>query len=46
MGAAEINGQIRELWADGSLRLEEQEVYHRLLVEWAAAVRAEQELAA
>jgi hypothetical protein len=41
-----VNAEIRELWADGSLRPEDQDRYHRLVVEWAEAVRAEQELAA
>jgi len=40
--AAVVNEQIRALWARGGrLSQAEQEAYHRLLVEWAAAVREE-----
>lgn len=41
-----VNAEIRELWAAGSLAAEDRDRYHRLVVEWAEAVRAEQELAA
>lgn len=41
-----INAEIRQLWAGGSLAAEDVDRYHRLVVEWAEAVRAEQELAA
>ena len=41
-----VNTEIRELWADGMLTPEDRDRYHRLVVEWAEAVRAEQELAA
>ena len=43
---AVINGRIRALWAAGELTAAGREEYSRLLIEWAAAVRAEQELAA
>lgn len=41
--AAVVNEDIRALWprAGGRLSVEERAVYERLLVEWAAAVRAE-----
>jgi hypothetical protein len=41
--AACVNEEIRALWlrADGRLSVEERQVYARLVVEWAAAVRAE-----
>jgi hypothetical protein len=41
--AAVVNSEIRALWtrAGGSLAPREQERYQRLLVEWAAAVRAD-----
>ncbi|MYV55330.1 hypothetical protein [Streptomyces sp. SID3212] len=41
--AAVVNGEIRALWtrAGGALSAAEQERYQRLLVEWAAAVRAD-----
>ncbi|MER8000866.1 hypothetical protein [Streptomyces sp. NPDC095613] len=41
--AAVVNAEIRALWgrADGALSPAEQEHYQRLLVEWAAAVRAD-----
>lgn len=42
--AEEINAEIRELWADGTLT--DPVRYHQLIVEWAEAVRAEQQLAA
>lgn len=46
--AVELNEAIRELWSaaarDG--RPVDPELYRRLVVEWAAAVRAEQQLAA
>jgi hypothetical protein len=38
--AAELNRATRALWVDGVLV--DPERYQRLLVEWAAAVRAEQ----
>ncbi|MGW3321172.1 hypothetical protein [Streptomyces virginiae] len=41
-----VNAEIRELWAGGILTSEDRDRYYRLIVEWAAAVRAEQELAA
>ncbi|MFJ1596048.1 hypothetical protein [Streptomyces sp. NPDC088261] len=41
--AAVVNVEIRALWtrAGGALSAAEQERYQRLLVEWAAAVRAD-----
>lgn len=42
--ADEVNAEIRELWVDGTLTDEAR--YRVLLVEWAEAVRAEQQLAA
>ncbi|WP_181957458.1 hypothetical protein [Streptomyces paludis] len=41
--AAVINEEIRALWtrSGGGLRPADQERYQRLLVEWAAAVRAD-----
>jgi hypothetical protein len=38
-----VNEDIRALWsrAGAQLTVEEREAYERLLVEWAAAVRAE-----
>ncbi|MFC9430983.1 hypothetical protein [Streptomyces sp. NPDC056987] len=41
--AAVVNAEIRALWAraGSSLSSAEQERYQRLLVEWAAAVRAD-----
>lgn len=41
--AAVVNEDIRALWprARAELTAEEREAYERLLVEWAAAVRAE-----
>ncbi|MFE4536571.1 hypothetical protein ACFRKB_16040 [Streptomyces scopuliridis] len=41
--AAVVNAEIRALWAraGGALPPAEQERYQRLLVEWAAAVRAD-----
>lgn len=47
--AAEVNAEIRALWAGGSLAPEDRDRYHRLVVEWARAVeqeRGEQRLAA
>ncbi|MCX4801805.1 hypothetical protein OG594_09090 [Streptomyces sp. NBC_01214] len=44
--AEQVNEEIRRLWAGGMLASEDVDRYHRLIVEWAAAVRAEQELAA
>lgn len=41
-----VNEEIRALWAGGMLAAEDRDRYHRLVVEWAEAVRAEQELAA
>ncbi|MGW4051508.1 hypothetical protein ACWENA_11800 [Streptomyces sp. NPDC004779] len=43
---AVINCRIRALWAAGELTAEGRAEYGRLLVEWDAAVQAEQELAA
>ncbi|MCY0917082.1 hypothetical protein OS965_02675 [Streptomyces sp. H27-G5] len=40
-----VNAEIRELWADGSLPPEARDRYHRLVVEWAEAKRAESESA-
>ncbi|MFE9310039.1 hypothetical protein ACFYM5_20430 [Streptomyces sp. NPDC006706] len=41
--AAELNEQIRSLWlrSGGSLSAQEREEYELLVVEWAAAMRAE-----
>lgn len=39
--AADLNEQLRALWADGVLPEERRPEYERLVVEWAAAVRAE-----
>ncbi|KAB2971580.1 hypothetical protein F8R89_05665 [Streptomyces sp. SS1-1] len=41
--AAEVNEAIRALWmrAGGSLSAQEREEYELLVVEWAAAIRAE-----
>ena len=41
--AADVNAEIRALWAraGSALSVAEQERYQRLLVEWAAAVRAD-----
>ena len=46
--AADVNAQIRLLWtrAGGVLLPSQREEYERLVVEYAAAVRAEAELAA
>lgn len=44
--AAAVNEQIRALWAGGVLPVERRAEYERLLVAWAEAMRAEQELAA
>lgn len=44
--AAAINAQIRALWAGGALTADGEAEYQRLLVAWAEAMRAEQELAA
>jgi hypothetical protein len=41
-----VNAEIRELWADGMLAAEARERYLQLVVEWAAAMREEQQLAA
>lgn len=41
-----VNAEIRRLWAGGALEPGDRERYLRLVVEWAEAVRAEQELAA
>ncbi|MGW4505668.1 hypothetical protein ACWENO_13615 [Streptomyces sp. NPDC004436] len=41
-----VNAEIRQLWAAGTLAPEDVDRYHRLVVEWAEAVRAEQDLAA
>ena len=45
--AAVVNEEIRALWlrAGGVLGPVERQVYARLVVEWAAAVRAEQAVA-
>lgn len=44
--AAAVNARIRALWVGGTLTAEQQAEYHQLLVVWAEAMRAEQELAA
>ncbi|MEK9523986.1 hypothetical protein MIU24_32130 [Streptomyces venezuelae] len=44
--AADINAAIRGLWVDGALPAERRDEYARLVVAWAEAMRAEQELAA
>ncbi|WP_405941649.1 hypothetical protein [Streptomyces sp. NBC_00207] len=45
--AEQVNEEIRALLQDGAKpRPEDRDRYYRLVVEWAAAVRAEQELAA
>jgi len=46
--AADVNAAIRQLWtrAGGVLLPSQREEYERLVVEYAAAVRAEAELAA
>lgn len=41
-----VNAEIRALLQDGKPLREDVDRYHRLIVEWAEAVRAEQELAA
>lgn len=41
-----INVEIRALWADGALPVESRSEYARLVVAWAEAMRAEQQLAA
>ena len=41
-----VNAEIRQLWAGGSLAVEDRDRYLRLVVEWAEAVRAEQDVAA
>ncbi|MFE9844651.1 hypothetical protein [Streptomyces goshikiensis] len=41
-----VNAEIRRLWVGGVLEPGDRERYLALVVEWAAAVRAEQELAA
>lgn len=42
----QINREIRALWPPGAVEPTCREAYQRLLVEWAEAMRAEQELAA
>ncbi|MFE2231012.1 hypothetical protein ACFXA4_00225 [Streptomyces sp. NPDC059442] len=44
--AATLNAAIRALWIDGVLPVESRGEYEQLVVDWAAAMRAEQELAA
>ncbi|NUL09051.1 hypothetical protein [Streptomyces lunaelactis] len=44
--AAVVNADIRALWPAGAVEPTDPERYQRLLVEWAEAVRAEQQLAA
>ena len=44
--AAAINTAIRALWPAGAVEPTDPERYQRLLIEWAEAVRAEQQLAA
>lgn len=39
--AAVVDAEIRALWVDGVLPEERRPEYERLVVEWAAAVRAE-----
>lgn len=46
LGAAAINDRIRALWADGALSPGGEAEYRQLLIAWAEATRAEQELAA
>jgi len=41
-----LNRAIRALWIDGVLPVEARGEYERLVVDWAAAMRAEPELAA
>jgi hypothetical protein len=45
--AAVVNAEIRALWlrAGGRLSVEERQVYARLVVEWAEAVRVESAVA-
>ena len=40
--AAAVNDAIRDLWPEGAVEPTDPAAYQRLLVEWAAAVRAEQ----
>ncbi|MFE6815217.1 hypothetical protein [Streptomyces sp. NPDC057677] len=44
--ADDINARIRALWIDGALPAERREEYALLVVAWAEAMQAEQELAA
>ncbi|MFD3571417.1 hypothetical protein [Streptomyces sp. NPDC058667] len=44
--AAVINAAIRALWVGGKLPVERRAEYARLLVAWAEAMHAEQQLAA
>ncbi|MFI2349686.1 hypothetical protein ACH492_22065 [Streptomyces sp. NPDC019443] len=44
--AADVNAEIRALFPPGAVEPTDPERYQRLLVEWAEAVRAEQQLAA
>lgn len=39
--AADVDAEIRALWVDGVLPEEQRREYERLVVEWAAADRAE-----
>jgi len=41
-----INAEIRALWTHGTLPAESRDEYARLVVAWAEAMHAEQELAA
>lgn len=46
LDAAAINTRIRALWADGALSPEGEAEYRQLLIVWAEAMRAGQQLAA
>lgn len=39
--AARVNEAIRDLWPEGAVEPTDPAAYQRLLVEWAAAVKAE-----
>ncbi|WP_432064266.1 hypothetical protein [Streptomyces sp. C10-9-1] len=41
MTAAELNARIRELWLDGELPEARRPEYEALVLEWAAATRAD-----
>ena len=42
--AAEVNEEIRRLWASGALAVEDRGRYHALLVEWAATKETERQV--